>query len=331
MKLSNFILFWFIAIGIIFLVTVAFEIAVPLPVYLLLFIALAAGIPMCGFFNIVKKERYYAQEDMIIPKPDHVKHITSIGVFSFISILGALVFSSNKSAFPSSLVTGFIFRFFRYNASEIEAEKTTVESPGLLESFFSSLNKIEQNSSFPIRKWLQYAFIFLLVAGFLLLIIIPRIYQKKISRKIPIFNNGVFSSIIEWFRGMILALSSIFIRKKRPLKNNKYNATEILRMAKEILASYSPAKKRTMQESVTLFAQLIIWGSKTRRVFWKPAHAPVEYCRLLTAALPEWNLNRGIIRCGELFEQALYSSQILSDEERNEFTGLVKEITTENF
>jgi hypothetical protein len=84
-----------------------------------------------------------------------------------------------------------------------------------------------------------------------------------------------------------------------------------------------------MRESVTLFAQLIIWGSNARQVFWKPAHAPLEFCGLLTAAMPKWNLNRGIIRCGQLFEQALYSNTVLSDEERKEFTGLVKEITGE--
>jgi len=331
MKLSNVIFFWFVVIGIIFFVTVVFGITIPLPVYLALFIALAAGIPICGFFTIRKKERYYAQEDMIIPKPDHIKHITLIGVFSLIPVFGALVFSSNKSAFSPSIITGFIYRFFKYNASDIETEKAVVESPGALESFFSSLGKMELLSSFPIRKWLQYGFIIFIAAGFLLLIIIPRVYQNRASRKIPVINDGVFSSIIEWFRGMLYALSALFTGKKRPLKRNKHNAAEILRTAKEMLASYSPAKKRAMQESVTLFARLIIWGSKARQVFWKPAHAPAEYCGLLTAALPEWNLNRGIIRCGELFEQALYSNQVLSDEERKEFTDLVKEITTGDF
>lgn len=330
MKLSSFMAFLFFAIGIIFFVTVVFEITMPLPVYLLLFAALAAGIPLFGLFIITKKERYYAQEDMIIPRPDHNKHIIAIGVFLLISVFGALVFSSNKSVFPPSLVSGFIFRFFKYNAPEIEAEKAPVESPGVLESFFSSLGKIEQSSSLPIRKWLQYGFIILIAAGFLLLIIIPRVYHNKAFRKIPIVNQSVLDSIKEWFRGVLLALSSIFIRKKRPLKRNKTSAAEILSTARAILASYSPAKKKNMQESVTLFARLIIWGGKARQVFWKPAHAPMEYCGLLTAALPEWNLNCGIIRCGELFEQALYSSQILSDEERKEFAGLVKEITEEN-
>jgi hypothetical protein len=37
--------------------------------------------------------------------------------------------------------------------------------------------------------------------------------------------------------------------------------------------------------------------------------------------------NEGIIRCGEIFEKALYSATVLSEVERDEFKYLVEEIT----
>jgi hypothetical protein len=102
-----------------------------------------------------------------------------------------------------------------------------------------------------------------------------------------------------------------------------------------------------MKQSVTLFARLIIWGNDVRDVAWKPVLAPVEYCRLLAASAHEAHetlagvpirvpantdelkrLNEGIIRCGELFEKALYSAQVLSDTESGVFKSLVEEITS---
>jgi hypothetical protein len=38
-------------------------------------------------------------------------------------------------------------------------------------------------------------------------------------------------------------------------------------------------------------------------------------------------LNEGIIRCGELFEKALYSAEVLSSAEQQEFKNTVEEVT----
>jgi hypothetical protein len=106
-----------------------------------------------------------------------------------------------------------------------------------------------------------------------------------------------------------------------------------------------------MRHSATLFAQLIIWGNDVRQVVWKPSHGPGEYCKLLAAAQTAVNaqlqeqLPLGtadvsssknmtndipikIIRCGDVFEKALYSAEVLSGEERKEFKHLVEDIIT---
>ena len=112
------------------------------------------------------------------------------------------------------------------------------------------------------------------------------------------------------------------------MKLKKINADIINSTAQTILGAYSPVKKRDIRRSLTLFARLIIWGSEVWNVKWKPSHAPGEYCSILAAAIPADIQNEGIIRCGVLFEKALYSAEVLSDTERKEFKFLVKKITS---
>lgn len=109
---------------------------------------------------------------------------------------------------------------------------------------------------------------------------------------------------------------------------SKKRSEEINRAAASLFEAYSPAKKRNMKQSVTLFARLIIWGSEERDVTWRPSYAPAEYCDILAAAAPDDEVkNEGIVRCGEIFEKALYSADVLSGEEEGEFKRLVEEIT----
>jgi hypothetical protein len=152
----------------------------------------------------------------------------------------------------------------------------------------------------------------------------------------------------------------------RQVKIGTPNAAELRRLSAELLSAYSPGKRREMRRSVTLFARLILWGSTVYQAPWKPSCAPGEYCALLAARIvasageppprtgagpvpepppgpaaetqpqrgPAPGASRGpadlsgaVIRCGELFERALYSERVLSGEERREFTGLVEGIS----
>jgi hypothetical protein len=95
--------------------------------------------------------------------------------------------------------------------------------------------------------------------------------------------------------------------------------------AESLLAAYSSEKKRELRYSANLFARLILWGNAHSSAVWLPTQAPLEYCRLLIASLHEDTtprekdaLRASIIRCGSLFEKALYSASPLSKEEKQE-------------
>jgi hypothetical protein len=147
---------------------------------------------------------------------------------------------------------------------------------------------------------------------------------------------------------------------------NRPGADALKRMSEDIFAAYSAGKRKEIKQSVTLFAKLILWGQSTRKILWRATLGPAEFCALLAAAPevpPEEEtaedasshadaetdksgagtakaepkpaepkpidpaLARDIIRCGDLFEEALYGPSELSEDKRGEFKKLVERIT----
>jgi len=211
-----------------------------------------------------------------------------------------------------------------------------------------------ENAQGLFPKWLiqygtmvlKYGLIVLAAAGFVMFMISPLLERRKHSAGNLKFHERLMRIIAEWFKGMLTVLSSFyaFLKNGKSSRKLKKRGEEIRRTAATILNVYSQAKKQNMRRSVTLFARLIIWGGEVCHVDWKPSYAPGEYCGILAVSAavsakdaPENShdggssikyLSGGIIRCGELFEQALYSADVLSDAEQQEFKNTVEEITS---
>jgi hypothetical protein len=187
---------------------------------------------------------------------------------------------------------------------------------------------------------LKYGFIILIIALFIKFMITPILNRKEVYKEMS-FTQRLIYTIKEWYNGILTAIHS-FINSIREFKSRmKLDNNDKIRLASEkILSAYSPAKKHDIYRSVTLFARLIVWGSKKRNVNWKSSFAPGEYCIILSSSPPvvqeietEEKLslelqNKGIIRCGEIFEKALYSAKALSSLERKEYKNLVESITS---
>jgi hypothetical protein len=268
-------------------------------------------------------------------------------VFTLLCFTAAVIFTPGKSLLPFSLITGFFSWLFPRRGHQFALPDRPVisENPtsaGFPENF-PGFGEAAQPSILSIifgyfLTFMKYALIILASIGFIRFMISPLFNRGNVSGKLP-FYKKFFGIITEWFREALAAIISFFASLKEGVGNSKlreYSAEEI-RMAEEnIFGAYSPEKRRGIKQSVTLFARLIIWGSDVRGVVWKSALAPGEYCRLLAASAHETpantdeleRLNEGIIRCGELFEKALYSAQALSDTENGVFKSLVEEITS---
>jgi hypothetical protein len=326
---------------------------VPPAVYILLTSILAGGTGICGFFEVMRWEQYYAGEGITLSVSDRIKRIGGMGIFILLCIACAFFLASDKSLLPFSAITGFIawlFSLFRLLLFPFTGTfETQPFEPMNLTPF---IIPPEENAPHPILQWLvdysiiilKYSVIILATVGFIRFMISPLLNRGKIFREKMTFREKLIRIIAEWFIGMLTTLSSLLalLKNSKSLRKlKKYDTEEMRRTAATILSAYSPAKKQDMKRSVTLFARLIIWGGKIHQVVWKPAYAPGEYCGILAASThkppegegapvggsPLKRINEMIFRCGELFEQALYSAEILSNEERKEFKDLIEEIT----
>jgi hypothetical protein len=342
-----------VIIGIFTFISVIGKVHMPIALYILLTGILAGGVGICGFFEVMRWEQYYAGEGIALSVSDRIKRIGGMGIFILLCVICAFFLASDESLLPFSAVTGFFAWFFSLFRPLLflftgNSEFQPFEQPM---DFTPFLPPPEAKAAHPVLQWLvdysiiilRYSVIILLTGGFLRFMVSPLLNRGKAFGENLTFRQKLICIMGEWLKGLVTALASLFAllkNGKTRRKLNQYDAEAIRRAAASILGAYSPAKKQDMKRSVTLFARLIIWGGAVRQVVWKPAHAPGEYCGILAASMRESpegegadggsllkRVNEGIIRCGELFEKALYSAEVLSDEERKEFKDLIEEIT----
>jgi hypothetical protein len=329
-----------VLIALLALICSILKIHLPLSLYFLLACILTGAVCLFGFFETMKWEHYYAGEGISLSVNDRTKHILAMILLTALCFAAAIIPASDKSILSFSMITGFfswLLSLFRHPLHRPEATVYR-ETPMGMDFTQAPFNFDEAAPSHfweTVSKYiltiLKYGLIILAAAGFIRFMISPLLNRGDFPKELS-FRRRLFRIIAEWFRGISIFFAGLKNGvTKRKLK--KYGEAEIQRTAESLFSAYSAAKKSDMKRSVTLFARLILWGGETRRVEWKPTLAPGEYCAILASASPPdgenviQNHSEGIIRCGEIFEKALYSAEILGSDEKKEFKNLVEEIT----
>ncbi|MDR2596632.1 MAG: hypothetical protein LBC76_04840 [Treponema sp.] len=338
-------------IGLLLLLNATLRISLSLLQYFLLIIILESAVCLLGFLGIFRQEQYYAGEGMTLPQFDLTRRMLGIGIISALCITFAILWSSDKNIISFSKIIDFFIRLFEFFRrpfpQKTELELPKIELQPVVEQFIPVASSEEKRKSFPVWAALQYTLSILAAAVLIMSIISPLLGSLKEKKK-PVLRKKLKLVFMEWSKWILSALTSLISFIKRDEKIEKLHmpeAEEINRTAENILGAYSHAKRQSMRKSANLFARLIIWGGEVRQITWKPSLAPGEYCSILAVSTPvvlpvsdnktqstQYNLqflkrqSDGIIRCGELFEKALYSKYVLSDEERKEFKALVEEI-----
>jgi len=303
--------------------------------YFLLLLVLASGLGIFGFFEIIRREQYYAAEGLSLSVADRSRHMLGVMLFSILAIVTAIALSFDKSLISFSLIGnffGWLLGLLRNLLSSVKwggMATEPVEPMPQYEPLTFPFEPIAESEPLPIWSWLKYGLYVLAAAVFVWFMILP-LFDR--SKKKMSFRQKLNRIIVEWFRGAVAAIASFFtaiISGAGARKLRKPSAEEIQKAAGAVLGAYAHAKKRALKQSVTLFARLIIWGGEVRQTAWKPVYAPGEYCAILAEknAPAENDLNQKIIRCGQIFEKALYSADMLSDAEGKEFKRLVEEVT----
>jgi hypothetical protein len=205
-------------------------------------------------------------------------------------------------------------------------------------------------------KYVQYSLAALAILAFIWFMVKPLLDRSLFRSRFGLKIRLLFA---EWLSGLKAALAAFFamLKSGNSVKMKRNAAVDHKKMSEEIFAAYSPAKKKKIQENVSLFARLIIWGREERGVEWKPSFAPLEYCGILArviraaadsepnpvaahtttaadnmaalAGAAAYGANAEatagcVLRCGRLFEQALYSPVDLTRAEQDEFKTLVE-------
>ncbi|MDR0655567.1 MAG: hypothetical protein LBG22_04565 [Treponema sp.] len=319
----------------------ALGIALPFPLFAFVVFFFFAAVFIFALLGLFRSEQYYAGEGISLPEAERAKRIAAMGFFTVFAGVPALLFSLGKNILPWALIG----RFFAWLLSLLPRLKGPAQTlpppaPETSDGIFMpvlppELQELAQNSEpWPFWDYLKYfaiAIIILLFAGFMV--------KPLFDRSLPGgFSLGKRLSMLFafWFRSIKEGIRSFlyFIRNGEASVPLPPGRERIRRLAEDLGAAWSPAKRKEMKKNVTLFARLIIWGTDVRQVIWKANYGPGEYCGVLASSFPppacdslDAGIQNSIIRCGALFEEALYGAQILSNEKQEEFRSLVEEIT----
>ncbi|AEF82062.1 hypothetical protein [Leadbettera azotonutricia] len=315
----------------------------PLSLLAALILLFIAGICLQGFFGILRREYAFATEGIVLPSEDRARSLPAIGFFALVAAGLGILLSSDTSLLPPGILAAFFRWFFSLIARLFKPAppgeylppmaEFMPEMPGLPPEF---LEAAAQKEPWPFWDYVKYGLIALAAFLFLWFMVYPLLSRPRSSLGGVSLLEKFRRFLVRWFANFGKGLAFFFASiRGGGVKMGKASESEIRRFADDFLAGYSPAKRREMRRSVTLFARLILWGSETLKVSWKASYAPGEFCTLLagksSAANPgEMNSaekGSAIIRCGELFEKALYAAAPLSADEQEEFKGLVEGIT----
>ena len=317
-------------------VCAALRIRVPIPLFVFLIILVISTAVIFALFGVFNQEQYFAGEGVSLSAPQRAKRLFAMLLFTCaIALLGALL-ASNTSILPFSLITDFLVWLLSLfpKATPVErlSEPLDLGVPDMGMGGFSLPEELMVDENYkpsPFWDYIQYAALALLIIGFLWFMVKPLLTRG--DKDAP-FLKRLKRLLAEWFNTMKAAVASFIasLRHNAGVRLAKVDAEAIHRLETSLLEGYSAAKRRDMRRSVSLFVRLIVWGSETCEVSWKSSRAPGEYCAILAAtAAPLFpQLQFPIIRCGDLFERALYAKAPLSEEEREEFVARVEQITT---
>jgi hypothetical protein len=306
------------------------------PLAFLLFTTIAS-VCMLGFLALMKQEYMFAGEGLSISKTFRLRQLLGIFLFVGAGAVFAFLLSSNRSLMPLSLIARFFAWLASLFAKPIPLNTPPVpipEAPPMTPMGQQLAETFGATQPWGGWKYVRRGFIGLAALAFLFFMLKP-LFEGGLS-----FAKGranlkrIWKEFVEWLGGLkkwrtILASIVSFFKTRetrRLTRKRKKNTDDISSISSKVLAAYTSAKKKKIQQSVNLFARLIIWGEETLGVIWKPSLAPGEFCALLSSASAEPEIGKAVVHCGELFEQALYAQNELTPTENNEFTKLVENI-----
>jgi hypothetical protein len=346
-------------LGLVFvLVLVCGFLEAPLSLFqrLLTMLVIVVAAAIFSLLSLFRLEQYFAGEGIAVPVPERRKRMGAGILFCIAAGLLAALCASNNNLLPISAIAAFFAWLARLLSRPSQPVERSIEFPQQQpamsmdpQSMIQALG-IEETEPWPFWDYLPYIGLALGIAVFLWFMVKPLFGVKAGTDKIP-FALKLFRLIRGGLAGLKQALRNFFGSLGRsPAVRIKITDGELHNMTEDLLGAWSRARKKELRQSLSLFARLILWGERSCQTKWKPSLGPGEFCALLAAAVkqaalatehegglsphdtpagqtPGEETAAAILRCGEIFEEALYGPRPPDKETQREFRRLVEEIT----
>jgi hypothetical protein len=334
----------------------------PLSVFQLILTMFVIIMAAAIFFllKLFSLEQYFAGEGIAVPSPERRKRIGAGALFCAVAGLLAALCASNSNLLPISIIAAFFAWLARllsrpiqplerpFELPQPEAPSRPLDAQALIEAL-----GVEESEPSPFWDYLPYIALALAIAAFLWFMVKP-LFGLKAGGKIP-FALKVFRLIRGGLANLKRILHNFFGSLGRsPGTRIPISDRDLQRTTEDLLGAWTKARKRELRQSLSLFARLILWGERSHHTTWKPSLGPGEFCALLATAVSqtgpdqEFNADQeegkaqdsgapaapsaettaaAILRCGDIFEEALYGPAPPAKETQREFQRLVEEIT----
>jgi hypothetical protein len=326
--------------------------------HILTMLVIAAAAAVFSLLGLFRQEQYFAGEGIAVPVPERRKRLGAGLLFCAGAGLLAAFCALGSNILPVSLIGAFFAWLARILSRPGQPVEGSIELPQMNpamgmdgQTMIQALG-LEEKEPWPFWQYLPYIVLGLVIAAFLWFMIKPLFIVRAGSDKIP-FGIRVLRLIHGGLADLKRALCNFFgSLGHSSAARIKISEGELRTMTEDLLSTWSGARKRELRQSLSLFARLILWGERSYQTSWKASMGPGEFCSLLAAAVlaapvpeppaekspgesPEKTAeqsaalprSRRILRCGELFEEALYGPRLPDREAQREFRRLVEEIT----
>jgi hypothetical protein len=312
-----------------------------------LVMAIIAGAAVIfSLLNLFRQEQFFAGEGIAASGPERGKRLGAAVIFCAAAALLAALCASDSNLLPISILRALLAALARLFSRprrpvEIPPEPPPRQTPPAMGGQdLARLLGVEESEPWPFWDYLPYIALALAIAAFLWFLVKPLFSLNRGSGKLPfllrlvrLFKGG--------FTGLRRALGDFFRSLRRGGAQIRIPEGDLKDLTGELMAAWS--RKGELRQSLNLFARLILWGERQYHTAWKPSMGPGEFCALLASAQSasepaaavgaegetgkdSGNPARQILRCGEIFEEALYGPRPPDKETQREFKALVEAI-----
>ncbi|MDR3160420.1 MAG: hypothetical protein LBU28_02260, partial [Spirochaetaceae bacterium] len=268
----------------------------PLSLFQRIVNVLALGASALIFFllGLFRQEQFFAGEGIAVTGPERGKRMGAGMIFCAAAALLAAFCASDNNLLPISIITAFLAWLARLLSRPGRAAAGPIELPPPDTSMgdpqaMLRLIAPQETEPWPFWDYLPYIALTAAIAAFLWFMIKPLFNLDRRTGKLPLILR-LARLFLGGFGSLRRALKN-FLASLRGGAGIKIPEEKIRDMTEELLAGWSRARKRELRQSLSLFARLILWGSREHQVSWKPSMGPGEYCALLAAAVERQSLN----------------------------------------